>query len=611
MRNCLMLGAAIGALFCACGPAFAADAEAGDAASVEEVVIFGSGQSRQVQTLQAKDLETVAPGTSPIKAVQMLPGVNFQSSDAFGSYEWSTRISIRGFNQNQLGFTLDGVPLGDMSYGNFNGLHISRAISSEDLGQVELAQGAGSLETASTSNLGGALKFTSRDPSHEQGAFAAATYGSENTSRIFVRLESGDLPIGGRAYLSFANQQADKWKGVGEQKQQQIDFKFVQPIGEATLTGFYDWSRRRENDYQDLSLGMIKRLGLNWDNISGQWATAVAIADAFQANPGGDCTTNVYPAPIKCVDDAYFNAAGLRDDQLWAVTLKAPLAPGLDVNATVYGHSNDGQGLWYTPYVPSPNNKVPGATTANAPISVRTTEYAIDRTGVLGGAAWTLGAHTIKVGGWYEDNDFDQARRYYGLDRAAPKDSLKFMHGAFATDWDYSFNTKTTQGYIEDVWAVTDALRINGGFKALRVEMKSHTVTGTPVINGEITSKDSFLPQVGATFRLNETSEFFAAYTENMRAFGAAHTGLSPFATTQEGFNAIVDTLKPETSKTVEGGWRFHTADVQGVLAAYYVKFDNRQIGTSAAPASSATRRSCPTPAASPPRASRRRRRGG
>ncbi len=39
-----------------------------------------------------------------------------------------------------------------------------------------------------------------------------------------------------------------------------------------------------------------------------------------------------------------------------------------------------------------------------------------------------------------------------------------------------------------------------------------------------------------------------------MRAFGAAHTGLSPFATTQAGFNAIVNTLKPETSKTIEGG---------------------------------------------------------
>jgi hypothetical protein len=58
-----------------------------------------------------------------------LPGVNFQSADSFGTYEWSARITLRGFNQNQLGFTLDDIPLGDMSYANYNGLHISRAIS--------------------------------------------------------------------------------------------------------------------------------------------------------------------------------------------------------------------------------------------------------------------------------------------------------------------------------------------------------------------------------------------------------------------------------------------------------------------------------------------------
>ena len=83
--------------------------------------------------------------------------MNFQSADPFGAYEWSTRITVRGFNQNQLGFTLDGVPLGDMSYGNHNGLHISRAIASENVGRVALSQGTGALGTASTSNLGGTL----------------------------------------------------------------------------------------------------------------------------------------------------------------------------------------------------------------------------------------------------------------------------------------------------------------------------------------------------------------------------------------------------------------------------------------------------------------------
>jgi iron complex outermembrane receptor protein len=594
MRIPLLAGCAFGALALATAAsaqtAAATDAAVATQAEVESVIVYASGQSRQVQTITSVEMAKIVPGASAIKAVEKLPGVNFQSADAFGSYEWSTRISIRGFNQNQIGFTLDGIPLGDMSYGNFNGLHISRAIATEDLGSTELAQGAGSLETASTSDLGGALKFTSRAPSESFTVYGSGTYGSDSMYRAFVRLDTGVLPTGGRAYLSYANQNTDKWKGVGEQKQQQIDFKAVQPIGQATLTGFVDWSRRRENDYQDLSLGMISRLGDDWDNISGDWAKAVALADI--GNNRGDSGTGVitnaaagktYPAPITSLDDTYFDAAGLRNDTLWGVSLASPKSDLFKASATVYGHTNKGQGIWFTPYVPSPNALTPGATTDNAPISIRTTEYNIDRKGVIADATLYLGSHAISFGGWYEDNDFDQARRYYGLNRAAPqRDSLEFQSGPFHTDWAYSFNTKTKQGYLQDVWTVTDALKINAGFKAVKVDSDSKTVTGAPVINGSISSEDGFQPQVGATYKLNGNNELFAGYTENMRAFGAAHTGLSPFATTQAGFDAIKNTLKPETSKTVEAGYRFRQGGLQGVAAVYYVKFDNRLIGTTA-----------------------------
>lgn len=583
MKHHLLLGAAVGALVISAGQAWAADAETAEAdAAVSELVVYGQGESRQVQTIQPEEIRIAAPGTSPIKLIEKLPGVNFQSADPFGAYEWSTRIVIRGFSQNQLGFTLDGVPLGDMSYGNFNGLHISRAIASEDLGGVELAQGAGSLETASTSNLGGSLKFLSRDPSHEMGGLIALTGGSSNTWRSVLRFETGDLATGGRGALTYVEQRADKWKGEGEQNQTQVDVKFVQPIGPATLTGFYNLSRRAENDYQDLSQGMIARLGSDWDNLTGDWATAVQVAQTYLNFPAGDCTTNAYPSPIKCVDDAYYNASGLRDDDLWGLTLDGPITETFKASATVYGHKNDGQGTWYTPYVPSPNYGVAGATTANAPISVRTTEYTIDRTGLVANADWTLGAHQITFGGWYEDNDFTQARRFYALDLPAPKGNLDFFSDPFFTQWAYAFNTKTQQLYVQDVWTVNDALKVNFGFKSVKVESSSDTVAGTDVINGEITSEDSFLPQVGVNYQINEGNEVFAGYTENIRAFGAAHTGLSPFATTQAGFNAIKDSLQPESSKTVEAGWRFRTSTLQGVAAVYYVKFDDRLIGTSA-----------------------------
>ena len=63
------------------------------------------------------------------------------------------------------------------------------------------------------------------------------TAGSDNTLRPFFRIDSGELASGTRMSLSYAYQDADKWKGKGIQRQHQANFKIVQPIGAATLTG--------------------------------------------------------------------------------------------------------------------------------------------------------------------------------------------------------------------------------------------------------------------------------------------------------------------------------------------------------------------------------------
>ena len=222
------------------GAAFAQTSVAADATIAEasdEIVIIGRGETRQVQTVSGVALQDLAPGTSPIKLVQRLPGVAVSGADSFGTYEWAARINIRGFTQNQLGFTLDGVPLGDMSYGNHNGLHISRALISENLGSVQLSQGSGALDVASTGQLGGALRYFSVAPQEKFGGVAALTAGSDSTFRGFVRLESGEIGgLGTRGWIAYVDQQADKWKGDGEQNQEQYAIKVEQPIGAATVS---------------------------------------------------------------------------------------------------------------------------------------------------------------------------------------------------------------------------------------------------------------------------------------------------------------------------------------------------------------------------------------
>jgi iron complex outermembrane receptor protein len=553
---------------------------------LDEVVVFGRGETRQVSTVGALEISKLAPGSSALLAINSLPGVSVHSADPFGAYEWSARVTVRGFNQTQMGFTLDGVPLGDMSYGNHNGLHISRAIATHDIGRVVLSQGAGTLETASSSNLGGTLQFFSRDPARQFGVDADLTGGSDSMRHVFLRADSGEIGNAGtRGYLSFTDHKADKWKGVGQQNQRQIDFKIVQPLGQATLTGFYNDSDRAENDYQDLSFDMIKRLGYDWDNISNNWPLMVNVAKIYQA--GG----SAYPAPIGSVDDAYPDAAGLRKDKLAGVSLSVPFADGSSWDTTVYQHKNEGQGIWYTPYLPTPVGAPDGkggSITAPAPISVRTTEYAINRKGFTSSVKWQLGSNLISAGLWYENNNFDQARRFYGLNLAASqRSSLSFMKDPFFTQWQYAFTSRTTQFFVQDTIAITDEFKINAGFKSLNVrnignktiENNAAVTCNGSVLCGTIEANNSFLPQIGFNYSLSPGNEFFGDVTRNMRAFVAAATGASPFATTLAGFNGIKDSLKPETSTTFEAGYRFAAASVQGVATVYLVDFKDRLLG--------------------------------
>ena len=541
---------------------------AADASQLEEVVIFARGVARQQQQVTADQIDYLPAGTSPLKAIEKLPGVNFQSADPFGSYEWSTRIVVRGFNQNQMGFTLDGVPLGDMSYGNHNGLHISRAVPSEDVGRVSLSQGAGALGTASTSNLGGTLEFLTLDPASDFAARLDLTGGSDSTRRIYGRFDTGALGGDGpRIALSAVDGTTDKWKGSGEQQQRMYSLKAVQPIGDTgSVTAYYNYSDRAERDYQDLSFDIIKRRGEDWDNWAPDWNAAVAAART--------CAASGFSNAVAC-DDAYWDAAGIREDSLAYLGLDLPSNEGLSFSARAYMHKNEGQGLWGTPYVPTPGG---------APLSVRTTEYDIDRKGALATVGWALGGHQLEAGVWIEDNDFNQARRFYPEPNlAGPTQSFtSFRSDPLLTQWEYAFNTKTLQYHLQDEFTVGDTLKFVAGFKGMKVENSATTITGTNK-SGTIEAKESFLPQLGFTWAPWEGGELFGLAARNARAFVSANTA-GPFSTTAAGFAAIRDVLKPETSDTLELGWRFRGDSFEGVLAAYRIKFNDRLLAIQQGP---------------------------
>ena len=244
---------------------------------------------------------------------------------------------MRGFSSGQLGYTLDDIPLGDLSYGNHNGLHISRAISSENIARAQISQGTGAIDTASTSNLGGTMQFYSADPADAFGVTASQTLGSNSARRTFIKLDTGRLDNGGKLNVSVMDQNSEKWKGEGEQRNQQVNAKYVQFFGESKLSAFVNYSERKEVDYQDLSKEMISRLGYKWDNYYPDWNKAIASANG------------IWTSGETSIWDAYYAGSGIREDTLAGATLDAKMSDNLRWKTTLYKHTDKGAGLWWTP----------------------------------------------------------------------------------------------------------------------------------------------------------------------------------------------------------------------------------------------------------------------
>jgi iron complex outermembrane receptor protein len=526
----------------------AASAAQAQEADPHAVVVLGHGQTRQVQNLTRADLMTALPGASPLKILEKLPGVSFQSADALGAYEWSTRISIRGYSQGQLGFTLDGVPLGNMSYGNNNGLHISRAIIAENLQRADLSQGAGSAGTASTGNLGGTVQFHSAEPLQAPALAFSQTVGSNANRRTFARVDSGAVGAA-RASLAAVRQHAIKWKGEGPQDHTQVNARASVDIGEHSVDVSYHYSDRSENDYQDMSPDMLRRLGWDWDNYAPDWQRAL---DAARGNFRGG---------VNNLDDAYFSARGLRKDHLAWATLKLALPAA--VNATAYHHSSDGQGHWYTPYQ---------ASSPAVPVSIRTTEYAISRRGAMAGIEHEAGGHTLSAGLWLEHNGHTLTRNFYAV--TGPEDTNRFLTNPFLTGFRQYFTTRTRQVYLQDAVKLLDnKLKLEAALKWSRVTVDTTSMNAARAA-GRLEAAPPVLPQFGASYVLAEGREAFASASRSYRSFEPGVYG--PFSQNQAAFDAGGKNLRPERATSTDLGYRFRGRLLSGSVALYRADFSDR-----------------------------------
>ena len=556
-------------------------AKPASATELDAVSVIGSGELRQVQRITPENLDVLPPGTSPQKVLNLLPGVNAQSTDALGTNEQSMTLSLRGFTGTKLGHTLDGVPLGDSAYNNYNGLSINRALISENLGMVELAQGIGNLSTPSTSNLGGAIAYFSNAPLKQLGGRVVQTFGSDGNRRSFGRFDIGEYN-GFSMYVSGMHARSDLWNdqsAYNDSITRQFNTKAVYETEALRLTGFADASRTTQANYFYLSRdSMARGLGWDWGGYAPDWNKAVAKAY---------CNKNTFNAarcdssgPDTDADGAFTAGQILRNDDLYYLSGEFFASDTLTLRALAYRHEDAGEGHNWNSGAWS--NK---GTAQELPIIFRNTLYSIDRRGGTLGMEWEVGAHRIQMGGWYEQNTSSASRYQSAVD--GPRDFSGLAKsqpdvGVFAqeTEW------KTRQFYLQDtVRLLDDRLRLEAGFKAMNAQSQARALPGiakTPIsptsnnqfATGNLRARDSFLPSAGVYFQLDAQQEVFASYAENIAMFQGGFK-LGPQAVSQATWNSQ-GTLKPEQSRTFELGYRWIGERTQLSLAGYDVRFDNR-----------------------------------
>jgi len=586
-----------------------------DAAAPEgdgEAIVVTGRRTRSVVEMDGVQIQKQLPGINPLKAIQTLPGVTFLTADPWGNNEQNISLFIHGFNAQQLGYTLDGIPLGDQTYGNYNGLSPQRAIISENVGRVTLASGAGDLGTASTSNLGGTIDTFSSDPKHEMGGTIAQTFGSYNTYRTYVRIDSGDLGAGSAFYLSGVRQDSRAWDFNGHQGGYQANGKFVHDDSTGKLTIYAAYSDKTEPNEDATVITPANR------------ATAPYVRPFFYPDFAG-MQTYLNSSAYKAAGSNYRNyySDAQRTDYLAYAKYDWHVSDRVTWSNQAYAHHNDGVGVVAGPidvaglpglfsyYYPGVAGSSPTSAANLARLSTifggsglatRTTEYQIDRGGIISTLSAHLGNHEIELGGWYERQSSSAFRRWYALDVNNPSSpyTRPFDQAApLITQYGSRITVDEIQTHIQDTWHILPSVTVLAGFKST-FQKASQQVPVQPIPGsfsnstalpvGRINTDKAFLPEIGATWAVTEHDQFFVNAQQNIRQFPtSAATGLSPFALgSQPVFEDFKANVKPETSWTYEIGARSQHAvslgpitAFEGQISYYHVDFSNRLLALS------------------------------
>ncbi|MAN74566.1 MAG: TonB-dependent receptor [Henriciella sp.] len=552
---------------------------------------IGLDEATNTVAVTREELLSAPSGISGLKMLESLPGFNVQTDGALGLYEFGNSVTVRAFNLQQIGFVLDGVPMGRSDA--FGGSPIFRYVDNENLGSVVASPGAGDVSLPSYASLGPIVSYNTVAPSDEAGGMIAYTIGDDNLERSFIKLETGDLN-GLSAYISRSKTDSDLWRGPGSIDREHIEGKVVYEFDADTI----------------LSAGYVANEFFDYDSPSGPeslfeddyyYGYLPAVPDScIDPQPGvydyngdgtvdGDDFTPVF-TDSSCTQ-YYEDRINIRQDALYRVSFETDLTEGLDFKATYYFEDKDGFGVSPDSYGNSLGIYLDQAEAGLDVVWPRGVQYGLsevggEREGVVGGLTWAVANHTVEAGVWYEDETYNRTQQRLNKTAGSADGDVLFDEVAYYRR-DYTTQRETVQLYLKDtISLMDDRLNVEVGIKSLQVDYSldgyrdynDYEIDGEPgygpqSIDAEY--EDNFLPMIGAVYDLNPNDQIFASYSQNY----ALPRGADDI------FDNATATPLPapegEESENFEIGLRTNRPSFYGAASLYYTAFDNRLLESS------------------------------
>lgn len=537
-------------------------------------------------TITAEELAKQRPTGNAYEALELMPAVNSYNYDATGLFGGG--LTLRGFNSDQIGATINGVPVNDS--GSF-AVYPQEFVDQENTCTQFVTQGSTDVDSPQIGATGGNFGITTCDPSKEKRFRFMQTVGGLHLTKTYMRYDTGMvLDNKARFFISYSNAQADKWKGDGGARRDHVDMGFRTDFDRFnSVAGTILYNRAINQNISSFSLADLNKNGYYYD-YSTNWVGHVA---KTPGKAGSDANSAFGDSYYKLTQNPFENVIA-------STTIKARFGENTDIKVIPY--------YWYG-YGTGGNqqrlqtesaflNTATGKNTAGVDLNgdgdtldkVIVANSSVTRTnrpGITASLTHQFDNHQVLVGFWYERATHEQFGPMVAVNDAGEAGDIWLKEGRIlrpdgtpfqSRDW----KTISTayQFFAQDtINLLNDKLTLNFGVRAptMKRDFTNFANEGAGTTYNISKSYSEILPQLGARYQIDNNNQVFASLAKNMKAppnFIYATTGNVVLV---NGVPTMPVDVKAETSFNLDLGYRHQSDKLTGQVTVYAVDFRDRQ----------------------------------